>query len=81
MAGRRGRRAFRRGPKNYVWSAVLAIDQTVATGVTAGQNIVQAGDWAGAVGFERATLLTVRGWLNVVQVGTEAMQWLALIAR
>ena len=81
MAARRRARAFRRGPKNYVWSAVLIADQTVGSGAMAGQNIVQATDWAGAVGFERATLLTVRGWLNIVQVGTEVLQWFAVVAK
>ncbi len=64
MARRRFRSAVSRGPKNNIWSVVLVDQQTVATTAIEG-DIVNAADLqASATGFQRFTLLRIRGWLS-----------------
>jgi len=66
MAGRRirGRSGVSRGPKNNVWSVVLA--QNVALSDTIIEAvIVNPAEWQGSANsFQRATLLRIRGWLS-----------------
>ena len=81
MARNRSRRAFKRGPKNYVWMTLLIGNVLVADGAIGGNNIVQTSDWAGDFGFERSTLLTVRGWLSFAGQGVTALSVFALIAK
>ena len=65
MARRRFSRSISRGPKNNVWSVVLLDEVVVDTGVVEA-DIVNAGDLqAAATGFQRFTLLRVRGWLSI----------------
>ena len=62
---RRLQRAASRGPKNNVWTAILmdelAVDNTPAVDAV----IVDKSDWSGASGNEKATLLRIRGYVNV----------------
>jgi len=60
-------RSFRRGAKDYVWSAVLTQSDAVAAGTTESLNIVEAADWVGAAGSDRATLLRIRGSVSFIQ--------------
>ena len=56
-----------RGQKNQVWGAVLVNGSTVdETTPPFDFNIVEGGDWSGAAGSERATLMRIRGWLTLV---------------
>ena len=65
MARRRFGRAVRRGPKNNIWTVILMDELTVGT-TAIEVNIVQGSDWTGSVGgFQRATVMRVRGWLSV----------------
>jgi len=62
VARRRGR-SVSRGPKNNIWTVVLLDNQAISTSVVEA-NIVEPDDWQPSTsGFERATLLRVRGWL------------------
>ncbi len=82
MAKRSGRRAFSRGPKNYIWTAVLLENVTVATTVLRGENIVTASDWVtSAQGFERATLLSVRGWISWHNLGSVSVDCKFMIVK
>ena len=67
MSRRRGfsRAASSRGPKNNVWTTILAEDVDIGAGGLSGFNIVQDSDWTASAGSERATILRVRGWLTV----------------
>ncbi len=66
MSRRRGtRRSVSRGPKNNIWSVVLIDGVSVGSGITEG-DIVNAGDLqAPLTGFQRYTLLRIRGWLSI----------------
>jgi len=56
-----------RGPKNNIWSVILIDNQVVDTTVVEG-DIVNNGDLqAAATGFQRFTLLRVRGWLSITK--------------
>jgi len=57
-------RAAHRGPKNQVWTSVINVEQALAAGVQQDANIVQSSDWT-AVDGEKATLLTVRGYITI----------------
>jgi len=57
------RGAASRGPKNNVWTTVLADAFGIATGATQQFNVVQDNDWTTVGGQERATVLRIRGWL------------------
>ena len=64
MARRRTGKVFTRGPRNYIWTAAR-IEIDVNTGATPLRaTLVQSTDWTQAVGFRRATLLGIRGWLS-----------------
>ncbi len=81
MAGRaRGRRSTRNGPRNLVWSAVLEQNATVADAATLGDNIVTGSDWS-AAGFERATLLSVRGYITVINTSASNNAIMMCIAK
>ncbi len=64
MARRKGRFSSSKGVKNQVWAAVHSNEFTIGTGVTSTFDIVTGFDWAGQ-GGERATLMTIRGWLSI----------------
>jgi len=65
VAHRRRAGGFRSGPKNNIWTSVLTEEEVVGT-TPIENNIVQASDWTPAnSGFERGTLLRIRGWLTV----------------
>jgi len=62
---RAGRRSVSRGPKNNIWSVVLLESAAIGAGITEG-DIVNASDMqAPLTGFQRYTLLRIRGWLAV----------------
>jgi len=64
MARNRSTRIVRKA-KNLVWTAML-INIDVDTGATPLEtNIVQATDWTGKVGFSRATVEAIRGYVFV----------------
>ena len=78
---RRVRRAGGRGPKNNVWSVVLIENQVVDTTTIEG-DIVNSGDLqAAASGFQRFTLLRIRGWLSVSRVSCGVSRERAAIER
>ena len=61
------KRRFTRGTrtvKNNVWTAVLAQELPMAASTQLELNVAQPSDWAFGVG-QRATLLTVRGYLSI----------------
>jgi len=63
MARRTARLATRGRERNLVWSAAL-VNIDVTTGATPLQQIIaSATDWTGALGYKRATILSIRGWL------------------
>ena len=67
MSRRRARRSVSRGPKNNVWSVILIDEQTVDTSSIEG-DIVNAGDLQAPLsGFQRFTLLRIRGWLSITK--------------
>jgi len=68
----RGRSSGAKGA-NYVWTAVLPGFGLI----TAGDEslIVAKTDWSNIVGFERATIMTVRGWLSFTSGGTAAADY------
>jgi len=64
MAGRtRVVRGKARGPKDQVWTALLLNGVAVDDNPAISRDIVTAADWAVGGGFERGTILRVRGWL------------------
>ena len=83
MARRSTRGARSRGPKNNVWTAVH-VTNTAQSSTSIEAGIVLASDWTNVGGFERATLLTIRGYIsvspNVVDVSTGSFMALIYIA-
>jgi len=68
MANRR--RGITRGSKDRglnVWTAVLAEEFAIGSGTSSTFDIVLDTDWKPAAGTARATLMRIRGWLNVIQ--------------
>jgi len=57
-------RARSSGPKNQVWAALALVGIVVDDTPVVSANIVQSLDWVARGGFERATLLRIRGWLS-----------------
>ena len=72
MARRRRGASARRGPKNNVWSVALLEESTIIS--TAGEiDIVDPTDWRNSsAGFERATLLRIRGFVSIAAEATLA---------
>ena len=66
MAARRRARGTR-GPRNLVWTVVLNDNEQVLAAGTSSNEICVASDWTAADGFERATLLGIRGWISVAR--------------
>ena len=62
MARRRTMRASR-GVKDNVWTVVLLDDVSLAASGQSDSAITTESDWSS--GGERATMLTVRGWLSI----------------
>ena len=82
MVARRGRRATR-GARDLVWTTVLTIDEDIAANATSTNEISVASDWTASDGFERATLLAIRGFICVgvkTQGGIEG-GWVGYIAK
>jgi len=55
-----------RGPKNQLWTVTLLNQAPVDDSPAIEAGIVEPADWSSVAGFERATLLRVRGWISVV---------------
>ena len=64
--------AKRSGPRNLIWTVVLIESVTVATTALQGENIVTASDWSVEGGFERATLLAIRGYVTLHNLSSAA---------
>ena len=64
MAARRTTRRFSKGQQDYVWTSVVIEAATVATTALQGENIAQESDWRAGSGFERSTLLSIRGYVS-----------------
>ena len=80
MASRRRARQERSGPKNQLWTALL-IEELLFDDTPAEEaNLVEAADWSLGTGFERATLLRVRGWINVIRSFSSAGNATAFMA-
>ncbi len=62
---RRFRRGVSRGPKNNIWSVILIEDLTIATTAIEADIVTLSDIQAAGTGFERFTLLRVRGWISV----------------
>ena len=68
MSRSRSFRGARRssGPKNNIWTSVLAAGSSIAAAAIPNFNIVQGTDWErSAAGKEIGTLLSIRGYLTV----------------
>lgn len=68
---RRRNRAVRRSTrngKNLIWVTTLIESSFLEATPLDLADLVIPSDWAGAAGFDRATLMGVRGWLNIAQV-------------
>ena len=84
MAKRRGG-SFRprRVQHDQIWVPVVFNNQVITDGSALQVTIVSGSDWADSgTGLERATLMTIRGWISVSQtpvVNVEAA-WYAAIA-
>jgi len=70
-----GRTRFRRGAKrskDLIWVTTIVQAATLET-ASAGVDIAQLvipGDWSLSAGFDRATLMGIRGWLGTTQSAT-----------
>jgi len=71
----RRRYSAKRGPKNNVWSVLVLEDVAIST-TTIESAIVAPADWSGVTGtgFEKGTLLRIRGWLGFTLSQTSAAQ-------
>jgi len=76
VAGRRTRvRRFAKRNRDLIWVTTLVQASVLESTPIDAALLVIPGDWSGGnVGFDRATLLGIRGWLNISQVtvGTSA---------
>lgn len=63
-----GRRSIRR-KGNLTWITVVVKASVLENVATQIAQLVIPSDWSIATGFDRATLLAVRGWLTVTQQG------------
>ena len=68
------------GPKNQLWTAVLFNGAPVSDSPAIEGGIVEPADWSSAAGFEKATLLRIRGWLSIVPVASSASAGTCFIA-
>jgi len=71
MAFRGSKRSFRRfrsGKRDYIWTTTR-VEQTIADDALVSiTNLVAPSDWeASTTGFDRGTLLGIRGWLATLQ--------------
>lgn len=64
--------------KNQIWTGILKTNTALADPAQDNGNIVQFSDWTGAIGFERATVKTIRGTITVRN--TEAVTGSAMFA-
>ncbi len=82
MRARRVRRAVRRA-KDLVWITTIVEASVAETALDIAQVLVSA-DWSGGnVGFDRCTLMAVRGWIGMAQIAASTANeatglWLAL---
>ena len=65
MARRGVRRGFSKGPKNNVWSVIVIEDLTIGTSTTEADIVTSSDLQAPLSGFQRFTLLRIRGWISV----------------
>ena len=78
MARRPNKRVVKRRG-DYVWTA-LHLGSTVLSSVHDGEPIVQASDWVTANNTEKATLMSIRGWIALGHTsGNVARATLAII--
>lgn len=61
------RRSSRNG-KNLIWVTTLIESSFLEATPLDLADLVIPSDWAGASGFDRATLMGVRGWLSIAQL-------------
>jgi len=61
--GRRSFRRMRRGHRDLIWITTLIQASILEATVTDIADLVIPADWSTVAGFDRATLLGVRGWL------------------
>jgi len=71
---RRGSRSFRRfsrGKRDYIW-CTTRVDQTIADDeLLSITTLVSPSDWeASTTGFDRGTIVAIRGWLNIAQMAS-----------
>jgi len=62
-----GSRRSGSGNKNYIWTSIRIgsnLDTTVAN-----FPLVNDADWVGAAGQPSATIIAIRGWLDIIGVG------------
>jgi len=76
VAGRRARvRRFAKRNRDLIWITTIVQASVLESTPIDAALLVIPGDWSGGnVGFDRATVLGIRGWLNISQatVGTSA---------
>ena len=79
----RMRRRAARGARDLVWTTVLSIDEDVVLNGTSTNEICVASDWTASDGFERATLLGIRGFLSIGSKSQDGGEggWVAYIAK
>ncbi len=62
---------FSKGGKNYIWTVVLAQGVTVSIdSLPSIFPIVSDSDWSANAGAATATILAVRGYVNITSIGT-----------
>jgi len=66
MARRRGRGGPVRRQKDQVWIPAVGMNQVVAGNNQTSIALIAGSDWIAGTGFERATLMGIRGWLSGV---------------
>ncbi len=77
----RARRFVPKKQKDLIWFPVISVNELVAASASSTNNIVQAADWIGSAGFERATLLAVRGWISIHRNNAVQGAWFAYIGK
>jgi len=65
VAGRRASRRPRGAPKRHdqMWTVLVIENQAFGPAPAVQLDLCDGADWAAGTGFERATLLRIRGWL------------------
>jgi len=71
MKGRRSFRRFSRGKRDYIW-CTTRVDQVVLDDENLSiATLAAPSDWvASSTGFDRGTIVAIRGWLQVLQLAS-----------